>query len=424
VDELASRYPVAGAYRSNLPDTFETFGRRGGLRDMPSAGYTAARSPSLAALPTVTPPYTLQGAPLSPSITTLPSLRQPYRLRTDFQRDIQRTPSISTIPPTVAASLALTDLRPRGVEPSLRWELATRQRVIYSLLLTPYRVWGMGENRAVVAVSKANKAREISFTAQDEIAAAPAQAETIGYVPLADGNLYAVDLTTGNLDGGINLLWRANAGGIMNRTPVVTFDSVYAAGDNSGVARVDRKTGEVVWKSPSTADQVIAVNQEFAYIRDRQGRLQVFDAHRASDPARRLALPLSGMDLAEFNVPVVNTSTDRVFLAADNGLVVCLRDASPKYDRPVPMSPPPTVNPPPKAVVSGDRPGDTPMTPSPGTPPKEPLPPPPGAAPPGTTPKEPLPPPGTTPPGTPPAGTPPKEPMPPPAGGTVPPKKD
>jgi outer membrane protein assembly factor BamB len=365
VDELRTRYPVEGAARTGNVETFEPYGRRP-VQEMPSGGYSGARSPSLAALPSVTPPYTLEGAPISPSLTTLPSLRQPYRLRNDFQRDIQRTPSVSTIPPTVAANMALTDLRPRAVEPTLRWELGTRNRVIYPLVLTPYRVWGMGENRYVVALSKADKAREVAVTVQDEIAAPPGQAETIGYVPLADGNLYAVDLTTGNLAGGLNLLWRATVGGIMNRTPVVTFDSVYAAGDNSGVARVDRKTGDVVWKSPSTADRVIAVNQEFVYVRDRQGRLLVFDAHRATDPARRLTLPLSGMDLPEFNVPVVNTSTDRVFLAADNGLVVCLRDASAKYARPIPIGPPPTVNPPPKAAVSGDKPGDQPMgTPSP-----------------------------------------------------------
>jgi hypothetical protein len=164
----------------------------------------------------------------------------------------------------------------------------------------------------------------------------------------------------------------------------------------------------VVWKSPSTADRVVAVNQEFVYVRDRQGRLLVFDAHRATDPARRLALPLSEMNLAEFNVPVVNTASDRVFLAADNGLVVCLRDASAKYARPVPIAPPPIVDPPPKAAVSGDKPGDQPMgTPSPGT------------TPPGTTP--PALPPGATPPaGTPPGGTPPT----PPGETPAPPKKD
>ena len=55
----------------------------------------------------------------------------------------------------------------------------------------------------------------------------------------------------------------------MNRTPLVTDDAVFAAGDNSGVARIDRKTGEVIWKSDIQIDRVMAVNHEFAYLRDR-----------------------------------------------------------------------------------------------------------------------------------------------------------
>ena len=57
------------------------------------------------------------------------------------------------------------------------------------------------------------------------------------------------------------------------------------------------------------------------------------DVRRATDPAGRRSVPLSGYDFAAFNVPVVNTVSDRLFLAADNGLLVCLRDASAKYAR-------------------------------------------------------------------------------------------
>ena len=57
-----------------------------------------------------------------------------------------------------------------------------------------------------------------------------------------------------------------------------------------------------------------------------------------------LAAPLAAMDVAAFNVPVVNTATDRVFLAADNGLLVCARDAARKYEQPVRMAPPILVN--------------------------------------------------------------------------------
>ena len=69
------------------------------------------------------------------------------------------------------------------------------------------------------------------------------------------------------------------------------------------------------------------------------------------------------------NIPVVNTVSDRVYLAADNGLIVCVRDASPKYAAPLRMAPAASVNPLPTNRVPGakDAPKD-PMTPIDGMP--------------------------------------------------------
>lgn len=354
VDDLAKRYPVEGAYRSGNVADFPPTPRRFGA-EVPTGGYAGSRTASLAVLPRITPPYTLDGMSYSPSLAVLPSLRQPYHLRNEAGKDIQQTPSIGTIPPSVASALALSDLRPKGIEPRLRWEYGTAERLIFPLVLSPLRVWGVSDTRGVLALAKFDKKVELNTTLPVPVSAPPGQAGTVGYVPLGDGNLYAVDLTTGNSVSGATLFWRANTGGIMNRTPFVTTDAVYAAGDNSGVVQVDRKTGELVWRTDSAIDRVIASNQEFAYLRDRQGRLLVFDAKRATDPASRHSAPLTGIDVAEFNVPVVNTVTDRIYLAADNGLIVCIRDASAKYARPVRIAPPIDVNPPSRAAVEVDK---------------------------------------------------------------------
>jgi hypothetical protein len=371
VDELTRRYPVEGAARALNPDVFEP-SRGGGPRDYPSGGTTSTRSPSLAAMPRISPPYTLQGQPISESLQVVPSLRQPYHLRNDAQQNIQRTPSISTIPPSVASALALTDLRPKGIEPTLRWELGLNSRVPFPVLLTPLRVWAVTDTRVVMALSKVDRARELVGVLQNEVAAPPGQAGTIGYVPLTDGNLAAVELTSGSTNSGVIVLWRANVGGIMNHAPVVTRDAVFASGDNSGVARIDRASGDVIWQTETNADLLLAANEEFAYVRDRQGRLWVYDVRRATDPANRRTVPLSGYDFATFNVPVVNTVSDRLFLAADNGLLVCLRDASPKYARPVRMAPEVTINVAPKEVPKKDGGVPTPGMPPPEAPPDKP----------------------------------------------------
>src|SRR5438067_8232590 len=127
VDELTRRYPVDGTVRTGSVESFDP--SRAGVGTGSAGGMTSTRSPSLAALPRITPPYTLRDQPTSPSLQVVPSLRQPYHVRNAALQDIQRTPSLSTIPPSVAAALALTDLRARGIEPTMRWEYALTARI-------------------------------------------------------------------------------------------------------------------------------------------------------------------------------------------------------------------------------------------------------------------------------------------------------
>jgi hypothetical protein len=96
-----------------------------------------------------------------------------------------------------------------------------------------------------------------------------------------------------------------------------------------------------------TADFPLAVNDEFVYVRDRLGNLLVYDRRQATDPVTRRAEPLARMELPGFNVPVTNHQTDRILMAADNGVMICLRDASAKYVRPTRVAPPPPPPPPP-----------------------------------------------------------------------------
>ncbi len=350
VDNLMKRYAPEHMYRTNTPEIFDPPKNRMPI-DAPIAGLTGSRTPSLSSLPRVTPPYTLMNEADTPSIGILQSLRRPYHLRNDFQKDIQQTPSLGVIPPSVAAALALTDLRPKNVEPSARWEYGFTTRILFPLFLTPTRVWAVTDAKMITAMNKSDRKVEVLEQMADQIGATPGRAGMVAYIPLNSGYLLAVEGTTGNLSGGANILWRTAVGGIGNRTPFVTNKHVYYQGDHSGVVCLTRKDGEIVWRSDNDADRLIAANEEFVYIRDRQGRFLVYDANRPTNATTKGSVPLAGIDLAEFNVNVVNTVSDRIYLAADNGLIVCLRDMNRKYARPMKITPDATINAPPRGLT-------------------------------------------------------------------------
>src|SRR5205814_2307519 len=106
-DVVTQRYPASGRRNYFSEERFEETKVRVGVGE-PGAGLaTLQRTPSLAVLPTVLPPYRLfddNGKYLArtESLNVTHSMRQPYRLRDPTAVSGQRTPSIAAIPPSVA----------------------------------------------------------------------------------------------------------------------------------------------------------------------------------------------------------------------------------------------------------------------------------------------------------------------------------
>lgn len=310
----------------------------------PIGGYTGSRTPSLSPLPRITPPYTLSNENYTPSLNPLPSLRQPYHLRNEASKYLQSTPSIGTIPPSVAAALALTDLRPQPIRPPVRWEYGLRGRVEYAPLITPQRVWVFLSPRFAYAFNKKDRTIELYDRMTDEFTAAPVQADTTLYIPISHA-LMAVDGQRGGVDSGVELIWRTPLPGTNNHSPYVTDRYVFASGDETGIVCLDRRTGRILWQSDPQIDSVIAANEEFVYARDQVGNLHIFDIGQSNDPLTGRVRPLASMTFRDYDVSAINTTTDRIYLVTRSGLVLCLRDKAAKYNRPVRIWPAVQANP-------------------------------------------------------------------------------
>jgi hypothetical protein len=104
---------------------------------------------------------------------------------------------------------------------------------------------------------------------------------------------------------------------------------VYIVAERTGLVRLDRATGLAVWTSPN-AWRFLAVNPKFVYATDRMDRLLVLD--------RATGTQLSRYDTSAFNVVIVNDKSDRLFLAAHDGTILCLHDRG--FPAPVSLLPP------------------------------------------------------------------------------------
>ena len=126
-----------------------------------------------------------------------------------------------------------------------------------------------------------------------------------------DGFVYAVRETTGER------LWRFSVGEPIIESPAVIGDRVYVTAQLGGMYCLEAKTGKNLWFAPDMV-QFVAASKARVYATDRIGRLAVLDA--------RSGAPLDAIATQNIPIKLLNTQTDRVYLADDRGLIQCLRE--------------------------------------------------------------------------------------------------
>lgn len=248
--------------------------------------------------------------------------------------------------------------RSRGPQPRLIWEFQSRLILGYPLLVTPEIVGAVGQNGGLIAL---NKHSDVALTTLETnpgystdrpVISAPSlffkkldvpeankdgdkplelgsiSDESTAYIGSMDASLHAVNLHTGKL------LWRYTVGSTVHHRPFITDNEIFVTGERNGLFKLSRQDGLPMWNvnygnrlSPSQekSDRVIAANTKFIYTLDKSGRMLIID--------RSNGAYLTTWDIHDFVFPVINRTTDRIFIAANNGLLVCMRDR----DFPKPM---------------------------------------------------------------------------------------
>lgn len=209
-----------------------------------------------------------------------------------------------------------------GIQPRFDWKISANVLVEHRPLQTGGTVFIPGGRGKVVGLVKGIvPGQRYNYVLADGPVIVPAgQHGEEAYVPSQDSNLYAVDIESGRTR------WRFTTGTPVAYRPGVTDDDVFIATGRGVLRRLERVTGREVWQNADAA-RFLAANPKFVYAADRAGRLLVLD--------RANGRTLGSYDARDFVVPVSNDFTDRVFLAANDGQLVCLHDGD--YRTPLAM---------------------------------------------------------------------------------------
>lgn len=121
--------------------------------------------------------------------------------------------------------------------------------------------------------------------------------------------------------------WKTNIGGGVDLPMLVTASDLYVHGEKEGLWRLDRASGRPLWSMKSSCGRTVnAVSEATLPLSsgprlvaslDIAGRLLLLD--------KITGLRLGLLEIPCWVVPVQNRYNDRIYLAANNGSIICLR---------------------------------------------------------------------------------------------------
>ena len=311
---------------------------RRGLAPEPSDALSTPqnRSPSIAALETVRPPFRRSADTIdsSVSIGMLRTLRPPYR-----EVEENRSPSVGMLP-------NLRDVYELSNKETITrikflWVLLARAQLVGSPVLTAdpqipdsERIHAAAGRIVLTALREAPRTNSSNtdYVMEADVTAPLTTFADNLYVATADSNFVCLsvpELREAALAANSLPRGKFTSGGPVVQKPVITDDSIYIVGERWGLMRLRHRTLEPMWNErlpdgrirprPNTdVDRILSVSPNYIFALDLHGSLFVIDAIRGST--------LSSFDVSAFSHPVTNHTNDRVYLASNGGLLLCLRD--------------------------------------------------------------------------------------------------
>lgn len=161
---------------------------------------------------------------------------------------------------------------------------------------------------------------QFRFRLDDHVDAAPAYMSPYVYAASRSGRVYGISEARG-LE-----IWQFPTEVPISQ-PIITIDGkLYVITDKAEMYRIDPRMGTQIWYSTGIAS-FLSMSLNRIYGLDPQGRIVVLDANTGS-----LLAVVAGT--GGYDVPTINSDTDRIYLCDSTGLLQCLREVRETKEHP------------------------------------------------------------------------------------------
>jgi hypothetical protein len=232
---------------------------------------------------------------------------------------VQLTPSLAMMNSVTRIDEVSQKVRPK-LALTQAWLFEARFRIAQPAMITSGPFVVPTTDNKVVGFSRLRPQELYEYDTAARIIAPLGQYGDTAFAPTLDGSVYAIDGVSGKL------LWRYTTDTALAQRPAVVEDDVFLTTVEGHFYRVNRLNGESVWREANgirdkktlNVQRFLAANNNYIYVQDQKENLGILDRQRGT--------LLGTVPTKDFLFAFSNFYTDRVYLAAHNGTLICLRD--------------------------------------------------------------------------------------------------
>jgi hypothetical protein len=133
-----------------------------------------------------------------------------------------------------------------------------------------------------------------------------------------DFNFYSLNIRNGRPG------WQFTAGVVIRSSPILIDDEVYLFPDHGNMYKLSAATGHPYWSMPRMQD-FLAASSTRVYVSDRHNNLVIL--------SREHGEPLGTFSLDKFTRHLANERSDRIYVATESGMVMCLHERGREFAR-------------------------------------------------------------------------------------------
>jgi outer membrane protein assembly factor BamB len=135
-----------------------------------------------------------------------------------------------------------------------------------------------------------------------------------------DSNFYSLNSTNGKLG------WEFTTGNVIRTAPVLIEDEVYLLPERGRMFKLSAETGRELWPRPQTRiESFLSASSHRLFVVDHDNNLRILS--RATGESE------GEFPLERFIRHVTNVRSDRIFLATERGLIMCLHERGRDFPR-------------------------------------------------------------------------------------------